>query len=524
MSANDVKALVRRARPVHREPVGDVRHEEEPVRPKVLFSEVSIQDLNALGPVPQRWWWDGYIPASHVTLFGGHGGAGKSTVNLMLGACIGVGLDFLGNAVERGNVLFFSAEDPAPLLRQRLTRICRALDIDPAELAQSMRVIDATDLDATLYAERRIDGMRVGATTATYEALQEYIEQHAIDVVLIDNSSDVYDGDEIVRKMVRGFIASLARLVRPRGGAVVLMAHVDKTTSRASRDATIESYSGSTAWHNSVRSRLFLLEKSPGQLELQHQKWNLGPKRDPLQIIWPTNGLPTLDAPASGFVAGMQEKNDTRALMRLIHEFYCRGEFVATLPQSRNNAAKVLSEEKTFPSKRKAGEIFSLLRDAERAGLVKRETYKDTNRKQHERWALTDEGYQLAGVAPCAPCAPCASVESPVTEGAEGAPCAPCAIGGTGGDRTAHFGSCGSATVSASAAILTRSWPVGTRTCTLSISRIEPGATVQMCVEWTPSLPKGLTASERHQYRSGRDAALDQLAAELGITVAVVEL
>jgi hypothetical protein len=430
MSADDIRASVDIARKVKRTAV------EKPPPDAglaVQFSELVLADISTVDPAPQRWWWDGYIPAGHVTLFGGHGGAGKSTVNLMLGACIGTGRQFLGQSVERGNVLFFSAEDPAPLLRQRLARICRAMDIDPAELAKSMRVIDATDLDATLYAERRVDGMRVGSTTATYDALRDYIERHAIDVVLIDNSSDVYDGDEIVRKMVRGFIASLARLVRPRGGAVVLMAHVDKGTSRATRDASAESYSGSTAWHNSVRSRLFLLEKTPGQLELQHQKCNLGPRREALAITWPANGLPDVDAPASGVVAGIQDRTDTRALLRLIHEFYGRGEFVAAGQQSRNNAARALADEKTYPKRRKAGEVFGLLRDAERTGLVKREAYKDANRKEHERWALTAQGCEVAGVAPCAPCAPCVEPGAADTPGAGGAPCAPCAIGGYGG-------------------------------------------------------------------------------------------
>lgn len=78
--------------------------------------------------------------------------------------------------------------------------------------------------------------------------------------------------------------------------------------------------------------------------------------------------------------------------------------------------------------------------------------------------------------------------------------------------------------MNASAAILTCSWAVGPRTCTLSVPSIEGGKPLSCCVEWDPAPPKGLSASEWHQYRSGRDAALDQLAAELGITVAVVEL
>lgn len=78
--------------------------------------------------------------------------------------------------------------------------------------------------------------------------------------------------------------------------------------------------------------------------------------------------------------------------------------------------------------------------------------------------------------------------------------------------------------MSAEAAILTRSFPVGARTCTLTFPPIKPGAMLHMAVEWTPSVPKGLSESEWRQYRAGRDAAIAEFATELGINVAVVEL
>jgi hypothetical protein len=70
--------------------------------------------------------------------------------------------------------------------------------------------------------ERRISGIRSGVTTHTYQALAQYVESRQIDVLIADNSKDVFDGEEINRAMVRGFIRSLEHLIRLRDGAVLL--------------------------------------------------------------------------------------------------------------------------------------------------------------------------------------------------------------------------------------------------------------------------------------------------------------
>jgi len=78
--------------------------------------------------------------------------------------------------------------------------------------------------------------------------------------------------------------------------------------------------------------------------------------------------------------------------------------------------------------------------------------------------------------------------------------------------------------MSAEAAALTRSWPVGNRTCTLTVPRPNPGAPACAVVEWSPDTPSRLTASEWKAYRAGRDQAAAELAAELGGAAAVIEL
>lgn len=78
--------------------------------------------------------------------------------------------------------------------------------------------------------------------------------------------------------------------------------------------------------------------------------------------------------------------------------------------------------------------------------------------------------------------------------------------------------------MSAEAAVAVRSWPVGERTCTLTVQRPKPGAVINAVAEWTPTQPVRLTAEEWAQYRAGRNHALAGIAADLGINAAVLDL
>jgi hypothetical protein len=78
--------------------------------------------------------------------------------------------------------------------------------------------------------------------------------------------------------------------------------------------------------------------------------------------------------------------------------------------------------------------------------------------------------------------------------------------------------------MSATAALAVRTWKVGRYTCTLTLQQPQPGAVVASSVEWAPCVPRALSADERKVYREGRNAVLADLAAQLGISVAVVDL
>ena len=371
----------------------------------IPFVDVAFHDIAQRPPTPQVWWWDGYLPAGQVALLGGHGGSGKSLLALMLAVHIACGQPFLTSATRKGQVFFFSAEDPAEVVTRRLAKICSEHSIDPSELSKNLHVADATGGDPSLFSEQRFRGNRKEELTATYEALKQRIEAKAIDVLIVDNASDVFDGDEIKRSAVRAFIRSLALLIRPRGGAVLLLAHVDKATSRSGSDAKAESYSGSTAWHNSVRARMVLLPTTqPGFVQLAHQKSQFGRTREPLELRWTDQGLLELSDPGDRRQRVEElDSADIIKVLTLIDGAAERGQFPSTSTTGRPSIRTMFERDSRFPKNRKPQEISNLMATAERQGLVTKVSGMGANRKPTSRFEVTSNGRAAIAAARSAP-------------------------------------------------------------------------------------------------------------------------
>lgn len=403
---------------------------------------VPLDDLDSAELPQQQWAWHGYIPAGEVTMLGAHGGTGKSTIALMLAAAVPRGAPLFGVATTPAPVVFFSAEDGADTVRRRLRHVLRAAGLSAADLAGMVTVLDATHGAPELGSPMTdAAGRQTFGPTPTGERLREFLADKPGALLIVDNASDTMGGNENARPEVRAFVRLLASMVRDTGGAVLLLAHVDKGTSRGERSGS-EGYSGSTAWHNSARSRLYLSRDKDGTLLLEHQKNNLGPLRDPLRLIWPPDGLPTLDQPLSGTVQRIASDNDTRALLRLVHEFTGRGEFVTTATTSRTHAGALMRGEASFPRRLNNGQVFDLLRNAERRGWLQKVEYRGSDRKPRERWQVTLAGAQVAEIADFAataataatsddPAATAPGAASPAEPAATAATSPPGGMGGT---------------------------------------------------------------------------------------------
>jgi RecA-family ATPase len=353
-------------------------------KPEPLLKPVSVFDVLTNPAPPPAFVWADYIPSGVVTLLGAHGGTGKSTIALMLVVCAAVGRPLFGAEVKPCKVLFVSLEDSGAIVRHRLANICKLWSIDPLALGDSLHIVDGTEHPELFSAE----GRGAGELTDTYKELSTAIQTKGIGLVIVDNASDAFAGEEIQRRQVRAFIRALALAVKPTNAGCLLLAHVDKTTSKTRRAEGGEGYSGSTAWHNSARSRLFLTRGDDGLLTLEHQKSNLGRMREPITLEWLKDGLPQLVEQGIGFdVDSLNQRQQGRAdddraaaLLRMIAEFEGRGQYCHTGQTSRSNPYAVLKSEPSFQKlKLNSDATKRIVNQCQRAGWLEPLDYRTTD-------------------------------------------------------------------------------------------------------------------------------------------------
>jgi hypothetical protein len=257
------------------------------------------------------------------------------------------------------------------------------------------------------------------------------VQAQGIGLAIVDNASDAYGGDEIQRRQVRAFIRALAMVIKPTNAGCLLLAHVDKNTSRGRKPEGGEGYSGSTAWHNSARSRLFLTRGEDELLTLEHQKSNLSKIREPIKLEWAEDGLPKL-VEQSGVgdflssIASNAHDVSSKAILLMIAEFEDRKQYCSPIATARNNVHATLSSEPDFKRlKINKSDCRHIINQCQRNKWLEIVEYSDTYRKIRQRWSLTESGRAFAGVS--ASSAPSCDEDAESEQGVKAAPSAPCA-------------------------------------------------------------------------------------------------
>lgn len=332
------------------------------------------------------------IPRSEVTLFSAHGGAGKTAVALVLAAHVSSGRKWGPLQVAPGRVLFVSLEEPGRNIRYRLSRILGEYQLPESDLQANLTVVDGTE-SGSLVVERYVDGVREIIATKTFEQIRELATE--VDLVVIDNASDAFDGDENNRRQVRTFIKQLTQLVRGHDGALLLLAHIDKAAARNGSKG--DSYSGSTAWHNSARSRIALIKNDKsGQLELHHEKLNLGKRREsPISVHWSAGGVPV---PNIGGVnhAAIQRAEEASIDVGVLAALVAANTAGININTAESGPVQAFDKLKSFDelpadirnaaSRDGRRMVRESLTRLQRAGKAVSESYKDGNRHSKTRW------------------------------------------------------------------------------------------------------------------------------------------
>jgi archaellum biogenesis ATPase FlaH len=241
-------------------------------------------NLLAEGDVPRRDFLDyaGILPMGNVILLSGDGGTGKSLLAMQLALACTTSSQWLNIDVQQGPVIYLSAEDDRKEVKIRMREICAAEGIDLSE-AYNLHFIYMAGEDAVLAYEK--DGQM--RPSPLYHRLDQSMAVLSPMVVTLDNLADTFAGNENNRSLAKQFIGLLRRLAIKHDCVIVLLSHPSLSGLNSGSGT-----SGSTAWNNSVRSRLYL--KRPDGLDaedkdarvLEVMKANYGRVGDRYELKW----------------------------------------------------------------------------------------------------------------------------------------------------------------------------------------------------------------------------------------------
>ena len=291
---------------------------------------IRASDL-ALRPVPPREWLvPDLVPGSTVTTISGDGGVGKSLLALQLAISTSLGLPWAGRHIETAPALMVTAEDDIDEVLRRITDIAALIDTDPREMG-GLEVLSLAGLDALMSAWNRLSNTM--APTPLFEQVERRIVDTGARLVVFDTLADLHSGQENDRAHARQVISQFRGLAIRNACAVVLLAHPSLTGL-----ATGTGTSGSTAWNNSVRSRLYLerlfvdgVEADPDLRVLTTKKSNYGPTGAEVLFRW-TDGALKLEASDSGLDKAANEARAERVFMDLLRAREDQGRPVSPSP------------------------------------------------------------------------------------------------------------------------------------------------------------------------------------------------
>lgn len=362
--------------------------EAEPELPAGDLQPMDWERLQYTQPEPTQWRYEGWLPEGTVTLLAANGGVGKSNLSLQLGVALAHGMSLFDIQTKPSRVLILSGEDEARTVHFRVANICADMGVEMSSLREKLMVYDLTKQDCVLWKD--------GNPTERMQWLADVVVASKAGVVIVDNASDVFADNENDRTAVRGFMRCLNLIAGETRAAVMLLAHVDKASARGGAGLdTNTTFSGSTAWNNSARSR-WAMVRDGQTVVLRHEKCNLGPLQEELRIEFDPGAKVFRrfgTSPGLKAAATLVRNQHRAVILKLVGRYADMGtnlSMKANAPST--NVFNVLAQDDEFPNSLKRQEFFQLLRDMENERLVGTEPYRKANRSMGQRVVLTEAG------------------------------------------------------------------------------------------------------------------------------------
>ncbi|WP_165603152.1 AAA family ATPase [Devosia elaeis] len=303
--------------------------------------DLPVLDLASLDgrPVPERAWFiPDLIPSRNVTLLSGDGGLGKSLLALQLGIASTLDRVTIGLKPQAGRCLYLAAEDEAEEFHRRAADVLRHLGASFAETGGRFNLVPLADRDALLAVPGKNGTME---PTKLFEHTVKLVEKYQPDLLVLDTAADVFGGDEIKRVQVRQFIGMLRSICLQWNCAILLLAHPSVAGMQSGTGS-----SGSTAWNNSVRSRLYLDLPSgddvdPDMRRLGQKKSNYGPRDKQLFFRWADGAFVEVDTTRPNPASGLMNRKAEEVFVTLLSKLNRQGQRLSPSP-SQSYAPRIM--------------------------------------------------------------------------------------------------------------------------------------------------------------------------------------
>lgn len=366
-------------------PNGKAESEPEPERTLRLIRVAAWQDK----PVPPREWTVfERVPHKNVTLLSGDGGTGKTVLALHMAAAVALGRDWLGAVATVGPSLVLCAEDDEDELHRRFVSIAAHYEVPLSDL-RDITTEPLAGEDALLAVPNRSGLIE---PTKLFERFKQAALALKPKLIVVDNSADVFGGNENDRAQVRRFISILRGLAIDADAAVLLTSHPS-----LSGMASGSGLSGSTAWNASVRSRMYLRravtekdeEPDPDLRLLEMMKSNYARAGEIVNVRW-QNGL-FVPIPGIGGLDKLAAEQAADALfLKLLDKFTAQNRNVSHHKSSNTYAPGMFAKD---PEAKAPGTRKALVAAMDRLFHANKITVEPYGRPSHPHTRLARKRY-----------------------------------------------------------------------------------------------------------------------------------
>lgn len=301
-------------------------------------------------PPPYDWIVDGCFLRGTVAMLSGDGGLGKSLLMQQLCTAAAIGKPWLGLDTKPSKAFAMFCEDDEDELHRRQQSINEHYGCDMPDLDDTLYISRAGQENVLMEFDRRTERPQ---PTPLFDQLRSSVLDHGAQIIVLDTLADVFAGDEIRRNQARRFVTALRKLAVETQGVVILTAHPSLAGLNSG-----SGISGSTAWNNSVRSRLYLTRKKEAQEGeddnnerlLKTMKNNQGPFGGKLGIKWERGVFTRIDEASKTPANQIDRLTMDRDLIEGLRELLNDGCFVPADKNARNGFANAI---RTVPSCKK---------------------------------------------------------------------------------------------------------------------------------------------------------------------------